>query len=173
LRNEHALIPADIESVAIVAHPLVLELTGQKTPQTGLEGKFSVYHAAAAALIDGGGGEAQFSDASVQDHAVLGLRQRVAITTDATLHEDQARVAIRLRNGRTIEKFIEHAVGSRDRPMSDAELEAKFSGLAKGILSEADTRTLMRLCWQIATLHDVADIARAAVPANHRTTAVC
>ena len=32
-------------------HPFVLELTGKKAPQTGLEGKFSVYHSAAVAII--------------------------------------------------------------------------------------------------------------------------
>jgi 2-methylcitrate dehydratase PrpD len=47
LRNEHKLNAADIESVALKVHPLVLELTGKKTPHVGLEGKFSVYHSAA------------------------------------------------------------------------------------------------------------------------------
>ena len=36
-----------------VLAPLVLELTGKPTPVTGLEGKFSVFHSAAVALIDG------------------------------------------------------------------------------------------------------------------------
>ena len=36
--------PQDVEAVELRVHPLVLELTGKKTPQVGLEGKFSVYH---------------------------------------------------------------------------------------------------------------------------------
>lgn len=36
--------PEMIQRVDLKAHPLVLELTGKKTPRTGLEGKFSVYH---------------------------------------------------------------------------------------------------------------------------------
>ena len=53
LRNEHGIGPDDIRSVSLEVHPLVLELTGKKTPQKGLEGKFSVYHSAAVALIHG------------------------------------------------------------------------------------------------------------------------
>ena len=51
LRNPHGCAAADIERVELRVHPLVLELTGKKTPPTGLEGKFSVYHACAAGLI--------------------------------------------------------------------------------------------------------------------------
>ena len=38
---------------------VVLELTDNRTPQTGLEGKFSVYYAAALAIVAGRAGEAQ------------------------------------------------------------------------------------------------------------------
>ena len=83
----------------------------------------------------------------------------------ADLHEDQARITIRLHDGRVLERFIEHAVGSKARPMSDAALEAKFRGLADGVLSNDETDRLIELCWKIETVGDVADLARAAVPA--------
>ena len=47
-------------------HPLVLELTGKRTPQTGLEGKFSIYFAAAVAIATGAAGVKQFTDAWVR-----------------------------------------------------------------------------------------------------------
>ncbi|HEY3835665.1 MAG TPA: MmgE/PrpD family protein, partial [Bryobacteraceae bacterium] len=62
LRRQYQLTPDQIDGVELRVHPLVLELTGKKTPQTGLEGKFSIYHAAAIAIVDGAGGEQQFSD---------------------------------------------------------------------------------------------------------------
>ncbi len=70
LRNEHRLQPEDIERIDVAVHPLVLELTGKKTPAVGLEGKFSVYHCASVAVIDGVVGEAQFSDERVVDPRV-------------------------------------------------------------------------------------------------------
>jgi 2-methylcitrate dehydratase PrpD len=164
LRNEHGLKAADIERIEAKVHPLVLELTGKKTPQTGLEGKFSVYHSAAVAIIHGEGGEAVYADSVVHDPQVVALRDRVEATLDPAMHEDQTRVTVRLKDGRTLEKFVEHAIGSLDRPMSDADLEAKFRGLAKGILSTAQTDRLIRLCWDVGSLKDAAEIARASVP---------
>ena len=118
---------------------MVLELTGKKTPASGLEGKFSIYHAVAAAIVNGKVGEPEFSDRSVRDPVTVALRDRVTTIVDPAIHEDQARVTIILKDGRRLDKYIEHAVGSSQNPMTDAQLEAKFSGLAEGILP-ADCR---------------------------------
>jgi len=164
LRNEHGLKAEDIDAIEANVHPLVVELTGKKTPQVGLEGKFSVYHSAAVAVIYGAAGEAEYSDAAVKDPRVVALRDRTKAVVDNAMHEDQTRVAIRLKNGKTVEKFVEHAIGSLHRPMSDADLEAKFRGLAKGILGQADCDRLIGLCWKIGELEDAAEIAGASVP---------
>ena len=165
LRNQHGLNPADIVRVEAKVHPLVLELTGKKTPQVGLEGKFSVYHSAAVAIIHGAAGEAEYGDDVVRDPEVVALRDRVEATVDAAMHEDQTRVTVRLADGRTLEKFVEHAIGSLDRPMSDVDLEAKFRGLAKGILGAEQIERLIRLCWAVGSVADAGEIARASVPA--------
>ena len=101
------LKPKDIESISLKVHPLVLELTGKKTPASGLEGKFSVYHSSAVAVIYGAGGEAQYSDEVVRDRKVIALRDRVAATVEPGIHEDQVQIAIKLKNGRTLEKYVE------------------------------------------------------------------
>jgi hypothetical protein len=61
-----------------------------------------------------------------------------------------------------MEKFVEHAVGSLDHPMSDRDLEAKFTGLANGVLPAEKQRRLIDLCWDIAGLPDASAIAHAA-----------
>src|SRR5258706_3383196 len=80
LRNEHQLKAADIASISLKVHPLVLELTGKKTPQVGLEGKFSVYHSAAVAIIHGEGGEDVYSATCVRDLEVMTMRDMVRST---------------------------------------------------------------------------------------------
>ena len=165
LRNEHGLKAADVDRIEAKVHPLVLELTGKRTPQVGLEGKFSVYHSAAVAIIHGAAGEAEYGDAVVRDPQVIGLRDRVEATVDEAMHEDQTRVTVTLKDGRTFEKYVEHAIGSLERPMSDADLEAKFRGLVKGILSPEQTDALIRLAWNVEKLGDASEIARATVPA--------
>ena len=165
LRNEHKLKGDEIEAISLKVHPLVLELTGKKTPQTGLESKFSVYHSSAVAVIHGAAGEEEYSDAVVRDPKVIALRDKVTAVADKAMHEDQVHVTIRLKGGKTVEKSIEHCVGSLGKPMSDADLEAKFRALSAGILSKGETDKLIRLCWDVGKLDDVAEVARASVSA--------
>ena len=168
LRNELGLKAEDIESIKAKVHPLVLELTGKKTPQVGLEGKFSVYHSAAVAVIYGAGGEAEYSDEVVADPKVIALRDRVEAVVDTHMHEDQTHVTVRTKSGKTHEKRIEHAIGSLDQPMSDAALETKFRAFAKGILSDAECDRLVGLAWKIGELADAGELARASVPGGKK-----
>jgi 2-methylcitrate dehydratase PrpD len=146
-------------------NPLVIELTGKKTPQIGLEGKFSIYHSVAVAIIDGAAGEQQYSDHAVRDPQTIALRERVTATIDPAVRTEQVDMTITLRDGRKLHKFIEHAIGSAEVPMTDQQLEAKFAALAAGILPAAQVRRLMDACWQVEQLAGADILARAAVPA--------
>jgi 2-methylcitrate dehydratase PrpD len=167
LRDEHKLDPATIERIELRVCPIVLELTAKTAPQTGLEGKFSVYHAAAAAVIFGAAGEPQFSDGCVLDPRVVALRGRVTAAPDAKLRKLEAHVSIRLKDGGTYTRHVEHALGSLQRPMSDADLEVKFHGLTAGLLGAKQVDELIQLCWSAAELPDAGAIARAAQAAWH------
>ena len=166
LTREHGLVPEDIERVELTVSPLVLELTGKRSPRSGLEGKFSVYHAAAVGIIHGAAGEAQFSDAVVRDPRVIALRERVVATEDRAIGRTEARVAMRLRDGRRLERHVAHALGTLERPMSDADLEAKFRGLVEGILPERRIGELIAACWSVESLEDAGEIARLATDAR-------
>jgi 2-methylcitrate dehydratase PrpD len=162
LRAEHNVKADEIERIELRVHPLVLELTGKKEPRDGLESKFSVYHAVAAAMVFGRVSESEFSDRAVQTPAAIALRARVSATVDRAMAEDQVRIAIVLKNGSRLEKYVEHAVGSAKNPMTDAQLESKFQGLSEGILPKERVRKLMDLCWEIERQPRAADIAQAA-----------
>jgi 2-methylcitrate dehydratase PrpD len=160
--HEQKLATDSIAAVELDVSPLVARLTGNKTPQTGLEGKFSVYHAVAAAIVHGAAGEAQFSDACVRDPRVIAVRERVSTREDAAIGRTEARVTIRARDGRSFTLHVEHALGSLKRPMSDADLEAKFRALAQDVLPAAQTEEIIKLCWRVAALDDAGAVARAA-----------
>lgn len=161
LRNEQHLAAAQIKRIELKVNPLVLELTGKKTPQTGLEGKFSVYHAVAVALIEGAGGERQFSDRAVRDPAVVDLRGKVVPVVDPAIKPEQVDMAIELNDGRVLSRHIEHAIGSLEKPMSDSDLERKFADLAEGILPPRQTAKLMELCWKVESLPGAGEVAQA------------
>jgi 2-methylcitrate dehydratase PrpD len=159
LRDEHALTAEMIERVDIKVCSIVLELTAKANPQTGLEGKFSVFHAAAVALHIGAAGEAQFSDECVLDPQVVALRNKVHVEEDETITRAQAHVFIRLTDGRTLDRHVVHALGSLERPMSDADLEGKFHALTEGILTEQRSEEFIRQCWAVETLPDAGALA--------------
>jgi 2-methylcitrate dehydratase PrpD len=162
LRNQHGLAAADIARVELKVHPLVLELTGKKTPKTGLDGKFSVYHSAAVALIDGRAGEPQYSDEKVRDPAVIALRDKVTAEIDPAMPPDAVAVAVTLKDGRVLHLRVDHAIGSVDRPMTDGDLEAKFTDLVLPVHGEAGTAALLKACWDLESFADAGEIARMA-----------
>ena len=161
LRNENKLMAHQVEAIDMKVNPLVLELTGKTTPKTGLEGKFSIYHAVAIALIEGAGGEKQFTDRAVNDPTVVALRAKVNPTADPSIKPEQVEMTIVLDDGRRLNRRIEHAVGSLEKPMSDADLERKFLDLADGVLPQTQAKRVMDMCWKVETLANAGDIPRA------------
>jgi 2-methylcitrate dehydratase PrpD len=159
LRNEYALTPDTIERVDAHLHPLALELAGKPKPETGLEGKLSVHHAVAVALLYGKAGVAEFTDACVRREPVRALRERVVAIPDATLDKAAARLAIVLKDGRTLERYVPAAIGSLEKPMSDGELEDKFRALAAA--SGCDAEKAIGLVWSLDELENSGTLARA------------
>jgi 2-methylcitrate dehydratase PrpD len=162
LRNAHGLRAGDVERVDLKVHSLVLELTGKKAPRTGLEGKFSVFHACAAGLLYGQAGEAEFADAVVASPEVIALRDRIHATVDASVAEEAADVTVTTRDGRKLHVLVEHAIGSLQRPMSDADLDRKFHGLVDPVLGTARADDLIAQFARLAQAKDVRAIVAAA-----------
>ncbi len=61
-------------------------------------------------------------------------------------------MSIELSDGRVLRKRIEHAIGSLEKPMSDKDLERKFTDLAEGILPTQQTARIIETCWKIEAL---------------------
>jgi 2-methylcitrate dehydratase PrpD len=160
LRDAHRLTPDAIDRIELDVNPRVMMLTGIKEPTSGLEGKFSVYHAAAVAIVEGAAGERQFSDEAVRARATADLRRRVFPSTDPAIGKIQARVTITLKNAAQLVAFVEHAAGSVKKPMSDGAIEQKVLGLADRILPADQVRDVVNLCWRADELDDAGEIAR-------------
>ena len=168
LRDRDGLRADAIARVALKVHPLVLELTGKRTPRTGLEAKFSVYHACAAGILFGQAGEAEFEDDIVLRPDVIALRDRIDATADPGIAEDAAEVTVTLVDGRTLHAFVPHAIGSLERPMDDAALARKFHGLVDPVLGTARADTLLAM---LATIAQAPDLHRLAAAARATTGA--
>lgn len=119
---------ADIEKVRLRTNPVVLDVMGIADPQDGLQSKFSVYHCLAVGVIDGAGGPDQFSDERAQDAAIANLRSRTSVELDASLRRDECFAYV--SGTESHEVHVEHATGSKDRPLTPEQLEDKVRRLA-------------------------------------------
>ncbi len=162
--REQGVRPEDVERIELKVHSLVLELTGKKEPADGLQAKFSVYHGCAAGLIFGRAAEAEFADDVVTRGDVVALRRKVVATVDDAIDEASADVTALLRDGRRIHVFVEHAIGSMQRPLSDAALDAKFALQSDPILGRARTAELIAACRRLGELPDLAGLVALARP---------
>jgi 2-methylcitrate dehydratase PrpD len=162
LRREHAVQAIDVTKVELRVHPRVLELAGKRAPATGLEAKFSVFHAAAIAVIAGKAGPRQFSDEAVRDPATVALRERVTAVIDPGIKDTQAGITLSMKDGRTLQTFVAQVVGSVANPMSDAALTEKAADLMDGVPPAVQSRALIDACWQVEDSAQAAALARLA-----------
>jgi 2-methylcitrate dehydratase PrpD len=156
--------PADIERVELGVHSLVLELTGKKEPKDGLEGKFSVYHGFAAGLVFGRAGEPEYDDGIVNRPDMVEVRRKVVAAVDDSIAEESADVTAILKDGRRVHVFVEHAIGSLERPMTDRDLEAKFHSLADPVIGEGKASRLIEACWSLGKAKDLRGLTALALP---------
>jgi hypothetical protein len=60
---------------------------------------------------------------------------------------------------------VQHAIGSLQRPLTDADLERKFTSLAAPVLGERSLAPLIASLWALGHAPDVRDVTALAVPA--------
>ncbi|KAJ7630379.1 2-methylcitrate dehydratase [Roridomyces roridus] len=153
-------IAADaIERAEVRVHPLVLELTGKKTPQDGLQAKFSVYHGGAIGLVFGKAGPAQYEDKVVQSTEIVTVRDKISATADDSLGADETEITLFLKNGKTVVKHVKHAVGSVQVPMTTAQLEDKFVDQVSLVLGADGAKSASEACWALQSSQSVASLA--------------
>jgi 2-methylcitrate dehydratase PrpD len=164
LRNQHALTADQIARITVRAHPLVQELTGKKTPQTGLESKFSVFHSCAVAIMKGQAGEHEYADDVVRSPEVIALRDRVELVVDRQIHEASVDVTIETTDGRSLHIFIERAIGSLEKPMTNELLKAKFVDQSAPILGAVQAEQAWLACMGLANQPDLKTVLKSLSP---------
>ena len=142
LRREHQFTGEDVDAIDVGVDPITPTVLIHDHPATGLQAKFSMPFCAAAAASRGHVGIDTFDDQTLRDPAIDVVRRRVSMSIDSTLDAaapplTQARVRVRLRDGRVFERLASGARGYPQRPASDDELGRKFLSCATRALPGA------------------------------------
>jgi 2-methylcitrate dehydratase PrpD len=111
-----------------------------------MEAVVSLYHWTAAVLAHGKSGLDLMAEEILHDPTIVALREKITATAVPALAPDQATVSIKLTNGREIDQWVEHCLGSASNPMTDRDLDEKFSGQTDGILEPDRIRKLLDTC---------------------------
>ncbi|MCO5090032.1 MmgE/PrpD family protein [Bosea sp. (in: a-proteobacteria)] len=141
--------------VTIRANPLALKLTGVRSPKTPLESHVSIYHWVATALLLGKAGIAETKPACLFDPRIQKLRDMVEIVADDSIGQGQAHADVTYESGHSFAAYIQFARGSANRPMSDEEIDQKFTAQAEPVLGSAQAAELRNLARNVIHLEEV------------------
>jgi 2-methylcitrate dehydratase PrpD len=164
LKQKHGITADQVRAVELQVAPLVLDLCNKKFISKGLEGKFSVYNAAALGLVRGRAGLREFTDETINDGEVKRIRELTNATGNRAISEDSVNVQVTLADSRKVELYLEHSLGNLARPMNDRQLEDKFRDQATLVLPAEQVDQLIALCWKVDQLDDVAQLISLALP---------
>lgn len=163
LRADHHPDLDQITSVSIQASPGAMALCNNRDPKTEMQAHVSLHHWTALAFIRGTARIVDMdTETAVKDPALMAFQDKVEAILNPGLAGDQTEVTVMMKDGSRLFQRIEHAIGSKLNPMSNADLENKFTGLAEPVIGTARTRELIARTWAVCDLADAGELARAA-----------
>ncbi|HUK56651.1 MAG TPA: MmgE/PrpD family protein [Nitrospiria bacterium] len=165
LRPNFAL--KDIRTIAVKTFDVAVEIIGKDPekwrPRNRETADHSLPYLVAVALMDGRVGLDQFTEARIADRRLQALIQKVAVTADPAF--DRAypeampnQVQVKTVDGRSHALKVTYPKGHPKRPLTDSELEAKFSSLAEPRLSKKQIRRLLDRLWKLDALEKMDDL---------------
>jgi 2-methylcitrate dehydratase PrpD len=125
-----ARVPAGV--VPVVCEPLA----AKRTPRTDYDAKFSLPYCVATGLLRGKLGLAELRDEALADPAVRALMAKVEYVADPGFEYPRyygGAVEVTLADGRVLTKEEPINRGSAERPLTDAEVVAKFRDNASAL----------------------------------------
>jgi 2-methylcitrate dehydratase PrpD len=134
LRERHGLRSADIRSVRALVPKEVVKtvcepVATKKRPQNSYDAQFSIPYIVATGLVHGSFGLVHLEDAALADAEVLALAQRVEYEADPASPfptSYSGEVVVTTTDGRELRHREEVNRGAASRPITNAEIEAKF-----------------------------------------------
>lgn len=161
LHQDHRLAADAIAAVDVETCAEAIALTDRRHPKDEMQAHVSLHYWAAMALTRGRAGVAELEAVAVPDPALQALQERIALRLTAGIAPDGVAIVVHLKDGRRLRQTIDHCIGSTGRPMTDAELEAKFRDLSEPVIGAARTQTAIAACQALTSSSDAGALPRA------------
>ena len=146
-----------------VTAPPIAQIMADPEPDNMLAAKFSIPYAVAAAVQHRATDVGAFLPDRVADAATRDLAQRVELLSDAAMSLRRydypaARVAVHLRDGRSLESSVVSQRGDATNPASRDDLLGKFRALAGPTLGDDGVRRAIDAAERIEALDSIAEL---------------
>lgn len=163
LRQQHGFRAADVKHMDIGIYAVGVNGHDHKHCENLLDAQMSAPCAAALAVVDGGIAAQNFLPDSLARPEV----QQLIAASDARLDAEcesiypgrrSGAVKITLNDGKTVEARVLDPKGEGENPMSDADLEQKFTVNCTPLLGEDKCKRLLATVWQFDSAKDAGEL---------------
>ena len=170
LAREPGFSAGAVERVECVVHPLAAAVMFEPRalryePASGWSARWSMPFNMAVALADGALAVDAWTDARAVDPATRALMAKVAHATDPAMAfpgDYPARLRVRLRDGRVLEREQRKVAGTPENPMDAAEYERKFLDNARRAIGERRAAIFVERMRALAAEKDMSGLAQLA-----------
>lgn len=155
LRRAHGLTAADVERIEVTTFHQSVRLA-TRTPRTTEEAQYSTAFPAAVALVRGGIGPQDVTEAAFADPEIRRLAEGMTVTeSDACNAAFPARrlahVSLILKDGARLESGPTEAIGDPECPVPMDDIRAKFHAYAAPVLGKGRAAEIERSIYALGT----------------------
>ena len=166
LMQEHGLAADDIEAVETIVNKVSYDNLMFDDPKSEMEARFSMPYAITIAVLRSRLALSDFRPDTIGDPAVRAWLPKVTMTMapesaalpTATNGREPAETRLRLKDGRTLVKFMQHAKGVLQNPLTEDEMWAKFDDCLAGVSDKSRVRAIREALEKFESLAEVGDL---------------
>ncbi|MCG6929284.1 MAG: MmgE/PrpD family protein, partial [Desulfofustis sp.] len=169
--TEHDLIASDIKEVVLYAGSNILNPIRYTIARNELEGKFCMPFLLAAIILSRNAGVQEFTDAFVSQDSTQNLMRKIRTEFDPEIEargwdKIRSRVEAVLVDGRKIVREADERYrGGPDNPLTDEQLQAKFTDCTERLLDQDARQHIFGLISRLEDLEDIRALIQATQPA--------
>ncbi len=153
----------NIDSIKVVPPWFIQEAPEFWDPHTRETADHSIPYMVVATLVDGEMSERTYTPERYRDPQILALLKKLTMEKDPEYVKDfpktfHCRIEVTDKSGKKFTQHRKNPKGHPANPMSDTEIEEKFSKLVEHTLTPKQVRTALDLLWRLEEINDVGRI---------------
>ena len=160
LQKEHKFTHQDVKHIKLATYKAGLDIINIANPEGDYQAKFSIQYTVAHALVHGSVRLNAFLPERLNDADVRAAIKKIEPVADPVLSKGYpgqraAQIEVELNDGRKFAHFQPFRKGDPELPLSDEELNDKFTELAEPVLGKAAAASLLKQLWDTEKLANV------------------